>query len=140
MKRKASAVWKGNLQNGNGNISTESGVLSEAPYSFLTRFERGTGTNPEELVAAAHAACFSMALSVELGNPLTLQSIATTATVSFEKRDKGWTITESHLQVVGTVPGITPDAFEAAAQRAKANCPISRLLNLEISMDAQLAA
>ncbi|HEY5913975.1 MAG TPA: OsmC family protein [Verrucomicrobiae bacterium] len=139
MKRKASAEWHGSLKDGNGNTSTQSGVLTQTQYSFGTRFESGIGTNPEELVAAAHAACFSMALSAQLGNAgLIPEKIATTATVTFENRDQGWTVTESHLEVSATVPGATPETFAKLAQDAKTGCPVSRLLNTTISMDAKL--
>ena len=139
MKRKASAEWKGTLKDGKGSISTESSVLSQTQYSFGTRFESGIGTNPEELVAAAHAACFSMALSAQLGSAgLTAEKIATTATVTFENRDQGWTVTESHLEVIATIPGASPETFAKLAQDAKTGCPISRLLNTTITMDAKL--
>jgi osmotically inducible protein OsmC len=139
MKRQASAVWQGSLKDGKGNVSTESGVLTHAQYSFGTRFENGIGTNPEELIAAAHAGCFSMALSVQLGNAgLIADTIETTAVVTFEKTDEGWTITESHLKVNATVPGTTPEVFSGLAQEAKAGCPVSRLLNANITMDALL--
>ena len=141
MKRKASAEWKGTLKEGKGSVSTESGVLVQAQYSFGTRFENGIGTNPEELVAAAHAACFSMALSAQLGGAgLVPEKITTTATVTFENRDQGWTVTESHLEVNATIPGATPETFAKLAQDAKAGCPISRLLNTTITMDAKLTA
>lgn len=139
MKRKASAVWEGGLKNGIGTISTESGILSKTPYSFTTRFENGSGTNPEELVAAAHAGCFSMALSVELGNVgLEPQRIETTATVTFEKAEEGWTVTESRLVTTARIPDADPGVFQTAAENAKAGCPISRLLNAKITMEAQL--
>ncbi len=139
MKRKGSAEWRGGLKDGKGTVSTESGVLSGAQYSFSTRFESGQGTNPEELVAAAHAGCFSMALSVQLGNAgMTAESIRTTATVSMDKLDAGWTVTAVHLDVAVKIPGADRAKFEAAAANAKAGCPISRLLNAEISMDARL--
>lgn len=139
MKRKASAVWKGDLKGGRGTISTESGVLAETQYSFSTRFEDGRGTNPEELIAAAHAGCFSMALSGQLGNAgLTAESISTTATVRLEKTDAGFTITSVHLEVTAKIPGATQQAFETAANQAKAGCPVSRLLNATITMDARL--
>jgi lipoyl-dependent peroxiredoxin len=139
MKRKASAEWKGSLKDGNGNISTESGVLAKVQYSFGTRFESGIGTNPEELVAAAHAGCFSMALSAQLGTAgLVPEKIATTAVVTFEKLEPGWTITESHLEVRATIPGATPEQFAKLAQEAKTGCPLSRLLNTTITMDAKL--
>lgn len=139
MKRKGSAEWRGGLKDGKGTVSTESGVLSDAQYSFTTRFESGQGTNPEELVAAAHAGCFSMALSVQLGNAgLTAESIRTTATVSMDKLDAGWTVTAVHLDVAAKIPGAEQAKFEAAAANAKAGCPISRLLKAEITMDARL--
>lgn len=141
MKRKASAQWQGSLKDGNGNVSTESGVLARARYSFGTRFENGVGTNPEELIAAAHAGCFSMALSAQLGEAgLVPDEINTTAAVTFEKKDEGWTITESHLEVNATVPGATPETFARLAQAAKSGCPISRVLNATITMDAKLTA
>lgn len=141
MKRnKASAVWRGGLQNGQGAISTASGVLSQVQYSFGTRFEEQPGTNPEELIAAAHAACFSMALAGELGNAgLAPDSIHATATVTLEKLDAGWTVTASHLSVDAKVPGADPAAFQQAAAAAKSGCPISRLLNAQISMEATLS-
>jgi osmotically inducible protein OsmC len=139
MKRNASAEWKGGLKDGKGTISTDSGVLENTQYSFSTRFEDGKGTNPEELVAAAHAGCFSMALSGQLGNAgLTADSIKTTASVTLEKTDAGFTITKVHLNVVAKIPGASQEAFTTAANNAKAGCPISRLLKAEITMDAQL--
>jgi osmotically inducible protein OsmC len=139
MKRNASAEWRGGLKDGKGTISTDSGVLADTQYSFSTRFEEGVGTNPEELIAAAHAGCFSMALSGQLGNAdLTAESIRTTASVKLEKTDAGFTVTEVHLQVVARVPGASQEAFETAANNAKAGCPISRLLNAKITMEAQL--
>jgi osmotically inducible protein OsmC len=139
MKRNGSAVWQGGLKDGKGTVSTESGVLKETQYSFATRFENGTGTNPEELVAAAHAGCFSMALSGQLGAAnLTAERIATQATVTMEKLDAGWTVTKVHLDLVARVPGATSEAFETAANNAKAGCPISRLLKAEITLSARL--
>jgi len=139
MKRKASAVWKGGLKNGRGTISTDSGVLSTTQYSFSTRFEDGKGTNPEELIAAAHAGCFSMALSAQLeGAGLTAESINTTAAVSLEKVDAGFAITAVHLDVTAKVPKATREAFEAAAKNAKEGCPVSKVLNAKITMDARL--
>ena len=139
MKRKASAVWKGGLKDGNGSISTDSGVLSNTQYSFSTRFEDGIGTNPEELIGAAHAGCFSMALSGQLGNAgMTAESINTTATVTMEKTDAGFTVTEVHLDVTAKIPGASEEAFNTAANNAKTGCPISRLLNAKITMDAKL--
>src|SRR5271167_1965829 len=129
MQRKASAVWSGDLKAGKGSISTESGTLSNAQYSFLTRFENGVGTNPEELIAAAHAGCFSMALSAQLGSAgLKPEKIETSATVTMEKLEQGWTVTEVLLQVKAKVPGATQASFEKSASEAKAGCPISRLL------------
>lgn len=139
MQRTASAVWSGALKDGKGSISTQSGVLSDTQYSFTTRFENGKGTNPEELIAAAHAGCFTMALSAQLGTMnFTPQSLRTTATLSFEKLDAGWTISKVHLDVAGRVPGISAEAFQSAAQSAKANCPVSRVLKADISMTASL--
>jgi osmotically inducible protein OsmC len=139
MKRTASAQWQGGLKDGKGQISTESGVLDKTQYSFGTRFESGKGTNPEELIAAAHAGCFTMALSGQLGAAnLTAESLQTTATVTMDKLDAGWTVTEVHLALVAKIPGATKEAFETAANNAKAGCPISRLLNAKITLDAQL--
>ena len=139
MKRKSSAVWKGGLKDGKGTISTDSGVLSETQYSFSTRFEDGKGTNPEELIAAAHAGCFSMALSGQLENDgLKAESINTTATVKLEKTDEGFTVTEVELKVIAVVPGADSQAFSNAANNAKSGCPISRLLNAKIIMEAKL--
>ena len=141
MKRSASAVWKGGLKDGKGSISTDSGVLSETQYSFSTRFEDGKGTNPEELIAAAHAGCFSMALSGQLGQAgLTAESIRTTASVRLEKTDAGFAITSVHLEVRAKVPGADQQAFDKAAQNAKAGCPVSKVLKAEITMDAALLA
>ncbi len=140
MKRSASAVWKGGLKDGKGTVSSESGVLSGTPYNFSKRFENEKGTNPEELVAAAHAACFSMALSLFMANEgLTPESIETQATVSFDNVDGAWTVTSSHLQTRVKSPNANPAAFQKAADGAKAGCPISRLLNTKITMDAKLA-
>jgi lipoyl-dependent peroxiredoxin len=139
MQRSATAVWTGTLKEGNGRISTPSGVLKDAPYSFLTRFENGKGTNPEELLGAAHAACFAMALSAQLSTMNFMpQSIQTTATLSLEKLDAGWTISKIHLDLCARIPGITQAAFESAAVSAKANCPVSRLFKAEISLTAVL--
>ena len=141
MKRSASAVWRGGLKDGKGSISTDSGVLSNAQYSFGTRFEDGIGTNPEELIGAAHAGCFSMALSAQLGNAgLTAESIKTKAAVTLEKTDAGFTITAVHLDVTAKVPGADRVAFDTAADAAKAGCPVSRVLNAAITMDAKLEA
>ncbi len=140
MIRKASAVWKGSLKEGKGAISTDSGVLSNTQYSFATRFENGKGTNPEELIAAAHAGCFTMALSAQLGAAnLTPDNLETSAALTMEKLDAGWTVTKIHLDVTGRVPGADDAAFQTAAANAKAGCPISRLLKAEITMTARLA-
>src|SRR5437868_9684801 len=125
MVRKASAVWNGSLKEGKGAISTDSGVLSKTAYSFSTRFEDGRGTNPEELIAAAHAGCFTMALSAQLGNAgLTPESVETTAALTMEKLDAGFTITKIHLDVTARVPGADQAAFDKAAENAKAGCPV----------------
>ena len=142
MIRKAKAVWQGTGRDGTGHISSESGVLAETPYSFRTRFENEKGTNPEELIAAAHAGCFTMALSGQLGQAnLTPESLETTAKVKFEKTDAGFTITSIHLTTRARIPGASESAFETAAENAKAGCPISRLFkgNTEIILDAKLA-
>ncbi len=139
MKRKASAQWQGDLKTGKGTVSTDSGVLAGTQYSFSTRFENGTGTNPEELIAAAHAGCFTMALSGQLGAAnLVADQLATTATVTMEKLDAGWTVTGIHLDVKGKVPKADTAAWEKATTAAKTGCPISRLLNTTITMDARL--
>jgi lipoyl-dependent peroxiredoxin len=139
MKRKASAVWTGGLKDGKGTISTESGVLKQTQYSFATRFENGPGTNPEELVAAAHAGCFSMAFSAELGKAgITPQSIESSATVTLEKSDSGFSVTSSHLEVKAKVPGADRGKVMEIANAAKAGCPISKLLKANITMDAQI--
>jgi osmotically inducible protein OsmC len=141
MKRNASAEWKGGLKDGKGTISTDSGVLAESQYSFSTRFEDGKGTNPEELIAAAHAGCFSMALSGQLGQAgLTAESIRTTASVKLEKTDAGFAITSVHLEVKARVPGADQQAFATAANNAKAGCPVSKVLKAEITMNASLEA
>jgi osmotically inducible protein OsmC len=139
LKRKASAQWNGGLKDGKGTISTDSGVLKDTQYSFSTRFEDGAGTNPEELIAAAHAGCFSMALSGQLTNANTPpESVRTQATVTMEKTDAGFTVTAVHLDVTARVPGIDQAAFDTAANNAKTGCPISRLLNATITMTAKL--
>jgi len=141
MQRKASAIWKGGLKDGKGSVSSASTVLNNTPYSFATRFENTPGTNPEELIAAAHAACFSMALSAQLGTAnLTPSSIETSATLTMEKLDAGWTITAVHLDVVGKVPGADNAKFQELAGNAKSGCPVSKVLNAKISMEATLDA
>ena len=140
MQRKASAVWKGGLKDGKGTVSSASGVLKNTPYSFRTRFEEQPGTNPEELIAAAHAGCFSMALSAQLGNAgMTAESIETSATLTLEKLEAGFTITAIHLDVVARIPGGDAAKFSEAANNAKAGCPVSRVLNAKITMNAKLA-
>jgi osmotically inducible protein OsmC len=139
MKRKASALWQGSLKDGKGTISTDSGVLSDTQYSFTSRFAEGKGTNPEELIAAAHAGCFSMALSNELGSAgLTPERISTSAAVTLERTEAGFTITAVHLDVTARVPGASPQAFETAAAAAKSGCPVSKVLKAEITMSAKL--
>jgi osmotically inducible protein OsmC len=139
MVRKGSAVWNGSLKEGKGTVSTESGVLTNSQYSFSTRFENGKGTNPEELIAAAHAGCFSMALSAQLGNAgITPQSVETTASVTLEKLDSGFAVTKVHLDCTARIPGGNKAAFDTAAANAKSGCPISKLLKAEITLDAKL--
>jgi osmotically inducible protein OsmC len=140
MKRSASAIWHGNLKNGKGSVSTDSTVLKQTPYSFSTRFENGVGTNPEELIAAAHAGCFTMALSAELEKAgFTADTLSTTADLTLENLPQtSWTVTKIHLTNTAKVPGITPEKFAAIAAGAKAGCPISRLLKAEITLDAKL--
>jgi lipoyl-dependent peroxiredoxin len=139
MQRSATAVWNGTLKDGKGSISTPSGTLASAPYSFLTRFDNAKGTNPEELIGAAHAGCFAMALSAQLSTMnFTPESIKVTATVSLEKLEAGWTISKIHLDLAARVPGISAAAFESAAASAKANCPVSRLFKADISLTSVL--
>lgn len=139
MQRTGSAHWSGGLKDGKGAVSTQSGVLTNTQYSFSTRFENGIGTNPEELLAAAHAGCFSMALSAQLGNAgLTAESIDTTATVTLDKTDAGFSITSSHLEVTVKIPGANQAKFEEAAKAAETGCPVSRVLNAKVSMNAEL--
>ena len=140
IRRKASAEWRGGLKDGKGTLTTDSGVLQGTQYSFGTRFEDGKGTNPEELIAAAHAACFSMALSLFLSNAgMTAESINTTATVTLEKVGDAFTVTSSHLDTTVTIPNADKAKFQEAAEGAKAGCPISRLLNAKLTLDAKLA-
>ncbi len=139
MQRKASAIWKGDLKKGRGEISTASGVLQNTQYSFSTRFENGTGTNPEELIAAAHAGCFSMALSAQLGEAgLTPDEISTEATVTLDKVEGGFAVTKSHLEVSASIPNADDATFQKLAGAAKSGCPISKLLKAEITMNARL--
>ncbi len=139
MKRTGSAVWRGDIKGGKGEISTQSGTLNNIQYSFATRFENGIGTNPEELIAAAHAGCFAMAFSLILGNAgFTPESIDAKATVSLEKQDAGFAITTSHLEVTSRIPGIDEATYQRLAGEAEKNCPVSKVLNAKISMDAKL--
>ena len=141
MQRKASAVWQGGIKDGKGSISTESGVLTATHYSFATRFEGAKGTNPEELIAGAHAGCFSMALSLMLGEAgIQPERIDTSAAVSLEKTEGGFTITKVHLEVSVRAPGADRAKFDAAAAKAKTGCPVSKVLNAAITMNAKLAA
>jgi len=139
MKRTASAVWQGDLKTGKGTISSQSGVLKETQYSFTSRFESGIGTNPEELIAAAHAGCFTMATAAALGKAgFTPQKLSTEATLSLEQVQGNWTITTVHLEMRATVPGIDQPKFEAITADAKANCPVSRVLKANITLTAKL--
>ena len=140
MKRNASAIWQGNLKSGKGSLSTDSGVLKQTPYSFTSRFATGAGTNPEELIAAAHAGCFTMALSAALeGAGFTADTLTTSAALTLENLPQtSWTITAIQLNTTAKVPGISPEQFATIAAGAKANCPVSRLLKAEITLDAKL--
>ena len=141
IEKSGSARWSGGLRDGQGQVSTESGVLENQRYGFAARFEGSPGTNPEELIAASHASCFSMALSMVLGqSDLVAESIETEARVTLEKQGEGFAVTKSHLTVRAKVPDATEDSFREAADAAKANCPISKLLRAEITMDATLAS
>jgi len=142
MKRSASAVWNGGIKDGDGRISSESGALSSLRYGFTSRFENEPGTNPEELIAAAHASCFAMALSGQLGEAgMRAESLVVKATVRLDKLATGWSVTEIQLDVTAKIPDADAEKFTTAAQTAKSNCPISRLLSAaaRISMDARLA-
>lgn len=139
MDRKASAVWQGNLIEGKGSLSTDSGILKQTPYSFKTRFESGAGTNPEELLAAAHAGCFTMALSAELAKVgIVAEKLETKATISLEKVGDGFSITKSHLELVASIPGVDKSKFENAVEAAKKGCPVSKLYKCEITLTSQL--
>jgi lipoyl-dependent peroxiredoxin len=139
MIKKASAIWKGGIKDGGGTISTETGVLNDAPYGFKSRFENGKGTNPEELIAAAHAGCFSMALSLMLGEAgMTAEKIETHAAVTLDKVAEGFAITASHLEVTVKIPGGDAAKFQEVANKAKAGCPVSKVLNAKITMNAKL--
>jgi osmotically inducible protein OsmC len=139
MKRTAQAHWSGDLKSGAGQISAASGTLSNTPYSFHTRFEQGSGTNPEELLAAAHAGCFTMAVSAQLASAgLEADSLDTTCTITLEQKDGGFAITESHLELKAKVPGATKEAFDNAVQQAKVGCPVSKLFNTNITLTSNL--
>ena len=139
MKRSAQAKWQGDLKSGAGTISTASGTLATTPYSFRSRFEQGTGTNPEELLAAAHAGCFTMALSAQLAEAgLKATSLETSCTITLEQKDGGFAITESHLELKAKVPGATAEAFDKATKAAETGCPVSKLFNTKITLDAHL--
>ena len=139
MKRVARAKWTGDLKGGSGEISTASGTLSQTPYTFHTRFEEGKGTNPEELLAAAHAGCFTMALSLQLSLAgLKAEKLETVCTITLEQKDGAFAITESHLDLTAKVPGASTEAFETAAQAAKAGCPVSKLFNTQITLVSRL--
>ena len=141
MKRKASARWQGTAKEGSGTLSVQSGVLTDTPYSFVARFGDGKGTNPEELIAAAHAGCFTMALSFMLnGNGFTAEAIDTEATLTMDQVNGNWTITAIHLTTRARVPEIDAAKFAETANNAKANCPVSRVLNATITLDAALVA
>ena len=139
MKRTASAVWQGDLKQGKGSLTVPSGTLKETPYSFRDRFESGTGTNPEELIAAAHAGCFSMALSAALGGAgIKPERIATKADLTLEQVEGNWAITTIHLDLAAKIPGLANDKFQEFANGAKANCPVSKVLNAKITLSAKL--
>jgi len=139
MQRKASAIWQGDLKSGKGTISTDSGVLKQTQYSFSTRFENGVGTNPEELLAAAHAGCFAMALSNELGKAgMVPNKLEATATLSLEKTSDGFSITKSHIDLIADIPGANNDKFKSAVKAAETGCPVSKLFKAEISVSAKL--
>jgi osmotically inducible protein OsmC len=140
IKRSADAVWQGSGKDGQGRISTESGAISDTPYSFAKRFGEEKGTNPEELIAAAHASCFTMALAFQLQRAgHTAEELRTSARLSLEQESGGWRIVAIALSLMGRVPGIAPDEFQRLADEAKANCPVSKVLNAEISLEASLA-
>jgi lipoyl-dependent peroxiredoxin len=139
MKRTANAHWSGDLKTGKGNLSTASGVLASTQYGFSSRFEDGKGTNPEELLAAAHAGCFTMALSAQLGNAgLTAENLETQCTITLDKLPDGWTVTESHLDLKAKVPGASEEAFATAVKNAETGCPVSKLYKAKISVDYKL--
>lgn len=140
INRTAQAQWNGSIKDGAGTLSAPGGALKNTPYSFASRFESANGTNPEELIAAAHAGCFTMALSFIMANAgITPTKLATNATLSMEQAGGGWQIAAIHLDVTGTVPGIDAAKFQQLAGEAKTNCPVSKVLNAKISMEAKLA-
>lgn len=139
MQRSAQAHWQGDLKSGNGTISTTSGTLKQTPYSFHSRFEQGAGTNPEELLAAAHAGCFTMALSNQLAQAgIKSESLVTTCVITLDKTDGGFGITESHLDLTAKVPGASKEAFDKAVEAAKTGCPVSKLFNTKITLTSKL--
>lgn len=139
LKKSGSAVWHGGIKDGGGTISTQTGVLKDAPYGFKARFENGPGTNPEELIGAAHAGCFTMALSLILGEAgMTADSLRTTSTITLTKEGDGFTITAAHLYLVARIPGASEEAFKKAAEAAEKNCPVSKLMKATITLDAKL--
>jgi len=139
MDRKATAVWQGGLKDGKGSLSTDSGTLKQTQYSFSTRFENGVGTNPEELLAAAHAGCFTMALSAQLGNAgMTAQELKTVCTITLAKDAEGFSITQSHLDLTAKIPGADKAKFDAAVKGAETGCPVSKLYKTKITVDAKL--
>lgn len=141
MKRTASAIWQGGIRDGKGRISTQSGILKSAQYGFNAHFEEGPGTNPEELIGAAHAGCFTMAVAAQLGEAgLTAERLATMATITLEKSDGGFSIPAIHLELTAKIAGASREAFEKAAHTAKENCPVSKLLNAKITLDTKLEA
>jgi osmotically inducible protein OsmC len=141
MQRKATAVWQGDLKSGKGSLSTESGTLRSTPYSFSARFENGSGTNPEELLAAAHAGCFTMALSAQLAERgLTASKLETACTITLEKGAEGFAITKSHLELTAHIPGADQAKFDAAVRAAETGCPVSKLYKTETSVSARLLA
>jgi len=141
MKRTAMAQWKGSLKDGSGTVTATSGIFSNVPYNTTGRFETGAGTSPEELIAAAHASCFAMALSAELGKVgITPEALDVKATVSLDKQAAGWAVTASHLDLTATIPGVDRAKFQQAADAAKAGCPISRLLKADITLEAKLVS
>ena len=141
MDRKATAIWQGGLKDGKGNLSTDSGVLKQAQYSFGTRFENGVGTNPEELLAAAHAGCFTMALSAQLGGAgLTAKELKTVCTITLAKDGEGFSITQSHLDLTANIPGADRAKFDAAVKAAETGCPVSKLYKTKITVSANLVA